>query len=85
MCECTVLSYTEVSVVGVYKRGKRGREAPKSLLEARMIEASANIMESERVCSMSRVQMEIAYGDGKEPASSFYRLKEGRLHARGDH
>ena len=73
-----------MSVVGVYKRGKRGRETPKSLLEARMIEASANIMESEQMCSVSRVQMDIAYGDGKEPAYSFYRLKEGGVHVRED-
>ena len=43
LCECTVLSCTEVLVVGEYKRGERGREAPKSLVQARMIEASANI------------------------------------------
>ena len=30
-------------VVGGYKRGEGGREAPKSLLEEEMIEASANI------------------------------------------
>ena len=32
-----------VPVVGGYKRGERGREAPKSLLEERLIEANANI------------------------------------------
>ena len=45
VCECTILSCTEVPVVGDYKRGERGREAPKSLLEEEMIEASANIGE----------------------------------------
>ena len=30
-------------IVGEYKRGERGREAPKSLLGEKMIEASANI------------------------------------------
>ena len=30
-------------VVGEYKQGERGREAPKSLLGEKMIEASANI------------------------------------------
>ena len=40
-----------------YKRGERGREAPKSLLEEEMIEASANIgaQESGCVCSASYV------------------------------
>ena len=32
-----------VPVVGGYKRGERGREAPRSLLEKKSIEASANI------------------------------------------
>jgi hypothetical protein len=40
-CASTVLSCTGVLVVGGYKRGERGREAPKSLLE--LIDASANI------------------------------------------
>ena len=43
VCECTVLSCTGVPVVGEYKRGERGREAPMSLLGEKMIEASANI------------------------------------------
>jgi len=40
-----------------YKQGERGREAPKSLLEEEMIEASANIgtQESACVCSASYV------------------------------
>ena len=33
----------EVPVVGGYRRGERGREAPRSLLEEKLIEASANI------------------------------------------
>ena len=37
-------------VVGEYKRGERGREAPKSLLEEKMIEASANIVLRRAVC-----------------------------------
>ena len=41
---CTVLHQSACS--RGYKRGERGREAPKSLLD---IEASANIGESERV------------------------------------
>ena len=33
----------EVLVVGGYRRGERGRGAPRSLLEEKLIEASANI------------------------------------------
>ena len=40
-----------VLVVGGYKRGERGREAPKSLLEE-MIEASANIVAQKSVCAL---------------------------------
>ena len=43
LCEGTVLSCTGGACSRSYKRGDRGREAPKSLLERRMIEASANI------------------------------------------
>ena len=43
MCESTVLSYTGGAWSRGYKQGERGREAPKSLLEGELIEASANI------------------------------------------
>ena len=59
-------------VVGEYKRGERGREAPKSLLEEKMIEASG-----ERVCVL-RVAWKMDDECMGEPASSFYRHKEGR-------
>ena len=52
MCESTVLSCTGVLVVGGYKRGERGREAPKSLLEEELIEASANIGAQKSVCAL---------------------------------
>ena len=79
VCECTVLSCTGGACSRGYKRGERGRKAPKSLLEEEMIEASANIgaQESGCVCSASYV----CVGDEIvkiEPASSFYRHKEGR-------
>ena len=35
-----------------YKRGERGREAPKSLLEGELIEASANIRAQKSVCAL---------------------------------
>ena len=43
VCECNVLSCTGGACSRGYKRGERGREAPKSLLEEKLIEASANI------------------------------------------
>jgi hypothetical protein len=43
VCECNVLSCTGGACSRGYKRCERGREAPKSLLEEKLIEASANI------------------------------------------
>ena len=43
VCEGTVLSCTGGACSRGYRRGERGREAPKSLLEVKLIEASANI------------------------------------------
>ena len=43
VCEGTVLSCTVGACSRGYRRGERGREAPKSLLEGELIEASANI------------------------------------------
>ena len=42
-CASTVLSCTVVLVVGDYKLGERGREAPKFLYVLELIEANANI------------------------------------------
>ena len=41
-----------VPVVGEYRRGERGREAPKSLLEEMLIETSANIGAQKSVCAL---------------------------------
>ena len=41
VCEGTVLSCTRGACSRGYKRGKRGREAPKSLLEVESVEMSA--------------------------------------------
>ena len=56
VCECTVLSCTGGDCSRGYKRGERGREAHRSLLD-KVIEASANIgaQESGCVCSASYV------------------------------
>ena len=35
-----------------YKQGERGREAPRSLLEEELIEASANIGAQKSVCAL---------------------------------
>ena len=50
VCESTVLSCTGVPVVGEYKQDERGREAPKSLLEEKTIEAKCRYRALERVC-----------------------------------
>jgi hypothetical protein len=42
-CASTILSCTEVLVVGDYKLGEKGREAPKFLYVLELIEANANI------------------------------------------
>ena len=43
VCEGIVLSCTGRAYSRGYKRGERGREAPRSLLEEELIEACANI------------------------------------------
>ena len=43
VCEGTVLSCPGGTGSRGYKQGDRGREAPRSLLEEKLIEASANI------------------------------------------
>ena len=50
LCECTVLSCTGGACSRGYKQGERGREAPKSLLKERLIEASANIGAQKSKC-----------------------------------
>ena len=47
---CTILHQGACS--RGYKRDERGREAPKSLLEEVLIEASANIGAQESVCAL---------------------------------
>ena len=46
VCEGTVLSCTGGACSRGYKRGERGREAPRSLLEEELCEACANIGDS---------------------------------------
>ena len=52
VCESNVLSCTGGACSRGYKRGERGREALKSLLEGELIEASANIGAQKSVCAM---------------------------------
>ena len=47
---CTVLHRGACS--RGYKRGERGREAPRSLLEEELIETSANIGAQKSVCAL---------------------------------
>ena len=52
VCEGAVLSCTGGACSRGYKQGERGREAPKSLLEEELIEASANIGAQKGVCAL---------------------------------
>ena len=81
VCEGTILTCTGVPVVGGYKRGESGREAPKSLLEwLRQVPISRRVGE----CVFCELCASRWTCPEKEPASSFYRHKEGRLHAWDD-
>ena len=52
VCECTVLSCTGGACSRGYKRDERGREAPRSLLDEELIDASANIGAQKSVCAL---------------------------------
>ena len=67
VCECTVLSCTGGACSRGYKRGERGREAPKSLLEGELIEASANIGAQKSVCALCVVRSVVFYRMGRPP------------------
>ena len=54
---CTVLHRGACS--RGYKRGERGREAPKSLLEEKLIETSANTGAQEHVCSVNSAECSV--------------------------
>ena len=74
-----------VLVVGAYKRGERGREAPKSPVEEELIEASANIGVQRSVCALLVVRsvfFVLFYRKVGRPP--FYRHKEGRCTYTGD-
>ena len=64
MCESTVLSCTGGACSRGYKRGERGREAPKSLLEGELIEASADIVAQKSVCALRVVLSVVFYRMG---------------------
>ena len=51
-CESTVPSCTGGACSRGYKRGERGRETPRSMLEEELIEASANIGAQKSVCAL---------------------------------
>ena len=67
MCESTALSCTGGACSRGYKRGERGREAPKSLLEGELIEASANIGVQKSVCALLVVRSVVFYQIGRPP------------------
>ena len=86
VCECTVLSCTGGAYSRGYKRGERGREAPKSLLEEKLIEASANIraQESACVCSVTYVCVNDEIMEKMVPTSPFIDTRRGGVHVRED-
>ena len=62
---CTILHWGAGS--RGYKRDERGREAPKSLLEEELIEASANIGIQRSVCALLVVRSVASYRMGRTP------------------
>ena len=69
-----------MAVVGDTSLSERGREAPKSLDELELIEASVNMGWCE--CECIRVSFRLSPRVYSRP--SFYRLKEGRVTCMGD-
>jgi len=67
VCEGTVLSCTGGACSRGYRRGERGREAPKSLLEKELIEASAKIGFQRSVCALLVVRSVVSYRMGRPP------------------
>ena len=67
VCEGTVLSCTGGACSMGYRRGERGREAPKSLLEEEFIEASANIGVQRSMCALLVVRSIVFYRMGRPP------------------
>ena len=83
MCECTVLFRTGGACSSGYKRGEREREAPKSLLEEKLIEASANTGAQERVCSVSSAECSVLPRSIKQrPPPPFIDTRRGGVHVR---
>ena len=67
MCKSTILSFTGGAYSRGYKRGERGREAPRSLLEEELIEASVNIGVQRGVCALLVVRSIVFYRMGRLP------------------
>ena len=65
MCESTVLSCTGGACSRGYRRGEREREAPKSLLEEELIEASANNGVLRSVCALLLARSVVFYQMGR--------------------
>ena len=80
VCESTVLSYTGGAYSRGYKRGERGREAPKSPLEEELIEASGNIGVQGSVCALLVVRSVVFYRVGRPP---FIDTRRDDVHAQG--
>ena len=83
MCEGTILSCTGGAYSRGYRRGERGREAPKSLLDEKLIEVSANISGSV-VLSVAYYRMVRSRDPLKgSPPPPFIDTRRGGVHAQG--
>ena len=80
MCESTILSCTGGACSRGYKRGERGREPPKSLLEEELIEASANIGVQRSVCALLVVRS-VVCTEWADP--HFIDTRRDSVHAQG--
>ena len=81
MCESTVLSCTGGACSRGYKRGERGRKAPKSPLEEELIEASANIGVQRSVCALLVVRSVLFLPSG--PTPPFIDTRRDGVHVQG--
>ena len=70
VCESIVLYCTRGACSRGYKRGERGREAPKSPLEEELIEASANIGVQRSVCALLVVRSIMSYRTVVKPGKN---------------